>query len=200
MKNFNVYIKGHPTRYEEVIKLLEEHGGFNCCNCTGDSYLHYYYIDNFGQIKTINTCELNAWMKEHYTELSLPPKCPESWEEYCNNFPIDGFYISSGSNIDYHTGQRGNLFTNRNLLPTKEEAEAFLALMQLRSLRKAWVEDWESDWGTTYNKWCIYYINNYMKVCPAQMSSHCLSFPTLDMATKFSICFKDLIEKAKILL
>ena len=46
----NLAIKGHPTRGEEVIELLEMMGGINCYNLYGDENYACYIIEN-GEIK-----------------------------------------------------------------------------------------------------------------------------------------------------
>ena len=43
---------------------------------------------------------------------------------------------------NYGTDPRNSIL-DKNICISKEETEAFLALMQLRQLRKAWVDDWE---------------------------------------------------------
>ena len=90
---------------------------------------------------------------------------------------------------------------DKNLCSSKEEAEAFLALMQLRQLRKAWIGDWEQKKiGTAaviaYNLNEDKIIVDYGTTC----MSRPLSFPTQLMAYDFLGCFKDLCKTAKILL
>ena len=90
---------------------------------------------------------------------------------------------------------------SRNWITSKEEAEAFLALMQLRQLRKAWVGDWEQPVATPIG--VIHYWLPEDKV-KYTVGGYCinrhLSFPTKKMAEEFLECFKDLCETAKILL
>lgn len=91
---------------------------------------------------------------------------------------------------------------DKNWCTSKEEAEAFLALMQLRQLRKAWVGDWEQPDSRTYIAGITYNINDKKVVV---MIGNCwsnitLSFPTKEMAENFLDCFRDLCETAKILL
>jgi hypothetical protein len=49
---------------------------------------------------------------------------------------------------------------DRNLCSSREEAEAFLALMQLRQLRKAWVGSWEQPDHNTIISAITYYISD----------------------------------------
>ena len=107
-------------------------------------------------------------------------------------------YISSDGRIfPISSTNIENKRDDKNWCTSKEEAEAFLALMQLRQLRKAWVGDWEI---TDQLYYCIFPSKTGIKVV-----SHCnvlrsLSFPTRDMAEDFLYCFKDLCEIAKPLL
>lgn len=69
---------------------------------------------------------------------------PRSWEEFCRRFPVkkSDWCIK---NPGYVNNAESNFITrnNKTWCTSKEEAEAFLALMQLRQLRKSWVGDWE---------------------------------------------------------
>lgn len=131
---------------------------------------------------------------------------PKSWEEYCNNTKHSGYYIGRDSEIAYT--ENNDFYLNddfdKNLLPTKKLAQSFLALMQLMSLRQAWIGDWKPDhYMNMASNWGIEYEPN-----PGMFSieNHCrtngggLTFPTKEMAEEFLKCFKDLIEEAKILL
>lgn len=133
----------------------------------------------------------------------IPPK---SWEEFCERYPVkkgEAYLLPSTDGIftaeENYTGQR----LSKIWCTSEEEAEAFLALMQLRQLRKAWVGDWEQPEG----KFCagilcrIYPTHDEVAVSYATFWTNIvLSFPTPEMAKDFLSCFKDLCEKAKILL
>lgn len=125
---------------------------------------------------------------------------PRSWEEFCERYPIgkNEVYFSSDGEIRLNITAIGQTRTTSKWMINKQEAGAFLALMQLRQLRKAWVGDWvpyksysaivtneEFIVGVSTNVW------NYKRV---------LSFPTKEMADDFLSCFRDLCETAKILL
>ena len=129
---------------------------------------------------------------------------PRSWEEFCKKYPLidKEAFIDSYSNIKPPClcGERKAL-SGKNWCVSEEEAEAFLALMQLRQLRKVWVGDWEqpkneSIAGVFYNisegQVRVDYDTFWTNVV--------LSFPTRTMAQDFLNCFTDLCEKAKILL
>lgn len=130
---------------------------------------------------------------------------PRSWEEYCKQ-QIDlkkiSFYIESDwSEILIYDWKDFELDfedfkCTKNLLPTKELAEAFLAMMQLMSLRQAWIGDWEPDWnGEVF--YCIVIFHKKYTVENFSSSHHSLSFPTEEMARDFMNTFKDLLKIAK---
>ena len=129
---------------------------------------------------------------------------PRSWEEFCKKIPISTkeCYITTNSVIIENDKQRKRaLYMDRCYCTSAEEAEAFLALMQLRQLRKAWVEDWEQSKG----KPCagIFYSVSDDEVTVSYdkfWTNITLSFPTEEMAEDFLNCFRVLCETAKILL
>ena len=132
---------------------------------------------------------------------------PRSWEEYCSNFKGCYYYIQDNrDNIASSFTPNGFISSYKNILPSKELAEAFLAMMQLVSLRHDWInkwsidrgmsDDWEPDWSNVKN-WCIAYCLNEINVLQYSSISQSLSFPTKEMATDFVNCFKDLLEIAK---
>ena len=148
-----------------------------------------------------DNCEL---VKEGNTYVikEKDPK-PKSWKEFCKNFPIkpgECFIDTDSGIIEYGTAERREI-EDRDFCVNQEEAEAFLALMQLRQLRKAWVGDWEQPHGG--RSAAILYPINKQEVMVYQGNfwiSNVLSFPTNEMAQEFLECFRDLCETAKTLL
>lgn len=130
---------------------------------------------------------------------------PRSCEEFCDKYPIlPSEYYFNGRSIIFEVVMDAaprDKILDRNVCTSKEEAEAFLALIQLRQLRKAWVGDWEQPIATP-----IGVIHYWLPEDSVQCSfasyniNRHLSFPTLEMAKEFLECFKDLCETAKILL
>lgn len=126
---------------------------------------------------------------------------PKSWEEFCKNYPIqkDESIIDVNSKI---ASFKGEVFrspdSDRYICTSKEEAEAFLALIQLRQLRKAWVGDWKPSKGVGY--WSIFSSKSSLIIGINCTSNRVLSFPTQIMAHDFIGCFRDLCEIAKPLL
>lgn len=130
---------------------------------------------------------------------------PRSWREFCKNYPktTNEHFICYDSSIGQilNTPDLRDAEHDKNICISKEEAKAFLALMQLRQLRKAWVGDWEQpkdkDCAAIL---CSKYDN---KVCAHYDLFWCyciLTFPTKEIAEDFLDCFRDLCETAKILL
>lgn len=132
---------------------------------------------------------------------------PRSWEEFCENYPLTGeeYFIDTYSNLK-NTVHKSNANVNRNIkygrnwINSKEEAEAFLALMQLRQLRKAWVGDWKYEISAQNYIPSIVCVKESSIIITESIHNNVLSFPTKEMAEDFLNCFKDLYETAKVLL
>lgn len=131
---------------------------------------------------------------------------PKSWEEFCERYPVrpEEAFIDNCSviNDDIAGGDEvdRDILDQKNLCSSKEEAEAFLALMQLRQLRKAWVGDWNTV-GNDVSYIIIFVLyNRTLKVAESTAINSVMSFPSQKMAEEFLECFKDLCETAKILL
>jgi len=126
---------------------------------------------------------------------------PRSWEEFCKRYPkqLGEVKIDSACNMyEIEKNTMRHSHADRNIYTSKEEAEAFLALMQLRQLRKAWVGDWEIAARESYV--VIYTCCDNLTVDINATSRRCLSFPNKKMAEDFLSCFRNLCETAKILL
>jgi hypothetical protein len=123
---------------------------------------------------------------------ALPDKgLPKTWEGFGL---IEGYYVESGRYAQSYFGTSANP-ANRKVFPTREEAEASIALAQLCQLRDRYngqtgVEGCDHRASTPYvggdDEDVIY--NNL------------LSFKTRELRDEFANNFSDLIEKAKPLL
>lgn len=124
-------------------------------------------------------------------------KLPKSWEEL---HLIKGWFVENGSGVH----EFGNCFTtskNRNLFPTKEEAEACVALAQLCQLRDIYNEGWKPNWAMyKTEKWCIEVVNYKITKNTYYTIHRVLAFKTKELRDKFLENFRDLIEIAKPLL
>jgi hypothetical protein len=137
-----------------------------------------------------------------------PVTCVKSWEEFCEQYIIseNEYYIDTYSdinNVDTNNVKYSicrDHIEDRNLLATKEDAESFLALMQLKRLRDQWWEAlvWKPDYTDSSSyKYIIQLIRNEITIDYIHTINRFLVFPTREIAEKFLNCFKDLINKAK---
>lgn len=155
-------------------------------------------------IKIPDNCELvkngDTYVVREKEEKDSKPK---SWEEFCNKYPIKDteYFIDKYSNIWQSDKKERNVIDDRNICASIEEAGAFLALMQLRQLRKAWIGDWEQNNKSRYAVIVWDFIWNKLDVsCDLFSSYRVMSFPTEEMALDFIYYFGDLLRKAKVLL
>ena len=137
---------------------------------------------------------LSAFSEEEIIESALP----NTWEEFCKNYPIkaEECYIGLNSEVVCNDGDR-TIYSDRNMLPSIKAAKAHLALMQLHQLRdcyrQGWVPDWEDD---NIIKYCIVLESNRCVIYKNLVICNFLSFQTMELAEKFINNFKDLIETA----
>lgn len=133
---------------------------------------------------------------------------PTSWAEFCRENPrvVNEYYINSMGKIENFNSQHSSLIASRrveedkNLCKTEAEAEAFLALIQLRRLWHEWRDgkpcqqdipvifsfkhQIDGDWGITYFQ--------YNMAFP-------IWFYSEETAKLFLETFKDLFDKVKVL-
>ena len=126
----------------------------------------------------------------------LEKELPKSWEEL---HMIKGWFVENGSGI-YKFEKCFTISKNRNLFPTKEEAEACLALAQLCQLRDIYNEGWKPDWKNGTEKYSIYFNADKIYSGDIYKTQSVLSFKTKELRDKFLENFKGLIEIAKPLL
>lgn len=140
--------------------------------------------------------EYCAWFKSTYK--------PKSWKEFCEQNPIQKgeCLINNLSQVAEIAEASRRLKADRNILPSKEYAEAFLAYMQLIQLRKTWIKNniepltWKIE--TAYNKLTIVGGTPWNDKQDSAYAG--LSFPTWKLANEFLDTFKDLLEVAKLIL
>lgn len=141
---------------------------------------------------------LSAFTEEELTRIELPT----SWEEFCSqNYEVDcESYISTGSQIDLCKESFRDSEGDKNLLETKEDAEAILALIQLKRLRDAWWKalNYQPNWSSNKEeKHCIVIYSDEITFETRSYTNAFLAFPTQDYRNRFFAHFKDLIQKAK---
>ena len=127
----------------------------------------------------------------------IEKELPKSWEEL---HMIKGWFVENGSGIH----EFENCFTtskNRNLFPTKEEAEACVALAQLCQLRDRYNEGWKPNWEDNGKiKYCIEFFKGKIEKDCHYGTKRVLCFKTRELRDEPLENFRDLIEIAKPLL
>lgn len=129
---------------------------------------------------------------------ALPDKgLPRRWEDM---EAINGFVVGILSTVDGpYTLDAGT--RNRNTWPTREEAEASIALAQLCQLRDRYNGGWKPDWiSGAGTKYCITISGDKPTATGSAYSRYVLHFKTAELRDKFMENFSELIEKAKPLL
>ena len=154
-------------------------------------------------IQTIEIPEGFELKKVSDTEYKIVKKekvLPKTWEEFCKLNPIkkDEYFITSGCRIEASDlGTRG-LIIDKNLLPSKEKAEAILALCQLIQLRDCYNGDWKPDWNEgSDDKNVIVLRSGKFLTETYTVTEKILVFKTKELRDEFFYNFKDLIEKLK---
>lgn len=128
-----------------------------------------------GELKEV---ALQAFSENELTKIELP----KTWEEFFENYPIKG--------IEW------NISSAAFCLPTKEAAEAHLALMQLHQLRDCYRQGWVPDWEDSNRKYVIRHYGASFDINWYACVNSFLSFQTAELANEFLKNFRDLIEKA----
>lgn len=135
----------------------------------------------------------------------IKPQLPKTWEEFCKTHPKKAgeALITLDSNID--TLEIGNLIRNpkydKYLLPSKEYAEAMLALCQLIQLRDCYNNGWKPDWcDAKQYKYCIKMDGMEIMKAVHLDFSYILAFKSKELRDEFAKNFISLIEVAKPLL
>lgn len=159
------------------------------------------------KIQIPDNCELikdgNTYIVKERNQ--IPPK---NWEEFCGRYPVQDSecFITPNSSIASKTNWKcafnRHPIQGRNWCVSMEEAQAFLALMQLRQLRKVWIGDWKQPDSNDTMAVIIY--NKSKQQIKIDFGYYwrnsVLSFPTIKMAEDFLYCFRNLCETAKLLL
>ena len=127
-------------------------------------------------------------------------KLPETWEEFCKLYPIkkEECYIELNSIPTEVSIKERFDNDDKNVLPSKQAAEAHLALMQLHQLRDCYRQNWKPDWKNNCQaKYCIEFSDYQYKIFKYFVSCRFLSFQSEEIAKKFLMCFKNLIKQTE---
>lgn len=141
---------------------------------------------------------IKAFALDNYTEEELTKKeLPKSWEDlekisgYLVNW--EGWAMKSG--VVKTVDKRSN-----GIYPTKELAEASIALAKLLHLRDVYRAGWVPNWNDGVYKFVIIVCNNVLEANYYTSINKVLSFKSPKIRDQFLENFRDLIEQAKELL
>lgn len=130
---------------------------------------------------------------------------PRSWKEFCENSQIinEEYFIYSNSRISNTLDKQSrDCIKDRNLCKTEEEAEAFLALIQLKRLWHEYVDNYSGKVNDYYFINCFSSINGceftVLQSCSV-ISKFLFKFPSRELAEDFLNNFKDLFIKISFL-
>jgi len=142
------------------------------------------------------------FLLDNFTKDKLEAKeLPKTWEELKT---IKGYYVddkSELSKVNIHNAMTVDM--NKNIFPTKELAEASLALAQLLQLRDVYNGNWKVDLNNKPNEMryiIINHCNNISKRANCGGDNIILSFEKENIRNQFFTNFQDLLEIAKPLL
>ena len=139
-----------------------------------------------------------VWKDNKVVFEDIKPQLPKTWEEFCENYPCkkDECYIDLSCQIVrlvYEIDRDKD--SDKNILPSKQAAEAHLALMQLHQLRDCYRQGWVPALSNNELKFCINQNPDY-NITAYYDTSKFLSFSTYEIAEEFLNNFRDLIEQA----
>ena len=132
---------------------------------------------------------------DQLTFKKIEKKLPKTWEELGN---VAGWYIEKYSDIQIIAGPC--IPYNKNIFPTKELAEASLALAQLLQLRDAYNDGWVADWSDRSKKYVIGVSFNDFSIGFYYNFQHVMNFKTDALRDEFFENFQELLTIAKPLL
>ena len=158
-----------------------------------------------GEFKQI---ALEAYTEEELTYVKPLDvgELPKTWKEFCEHVVL----TSSEYTIDYCSEietkvadddtSRRDEWSDRNLLPSKKDAESHLALMQLHQLRDYYRQGWKPDLHSSDYKYIITkYLNVHNNTIEYNVEisryySCFLCFQSKEIAEEFLKNFNDLIK------
>ena len=124
-------------------------------------------------------------------------KLPKKWEDL---YMVKGWFVDFHSDV-VTTNIMHTADSVKNRFPTKEEAEACLALAQLCQLRDRYNDGWKPDWkDDREKKHCIEFFKGKIQKNYYHVLKKVLCFKTQELRDKFLENFEDLIITAKPLL
>ena len=139
-----------------------------------------------------------VWKDNKVVFEDIKSQFPKTWEEFCeqNMIKKSEYYLDPSSYILELYNDERDVFSDRNVLPTRQAAEAHLALMQLHQLRDCYRQGWEPDWNNDCDKYIIVKNRDIYVVFGGNWTNQFLSFQDRERAEEFLTNFRELIEKA----
>lgn len=197
LKNKRVFLgKNSKEVQEKIFKLGFKYPSGSTEFNFKDPFL---FFDSYGEVYSSGDLEFfnNHEYEEVTPEYILNLKNKPKWEDFGE---MKGCYVNDLSEVETILKCKSNS-VNKNLFPTKEEAEACLALSQLCQWRDKYNDGWRPDWGDNNSqKHYINYYNNEINKDVTYLSQKPLVFKSAEIRDKFIEDFRDLIEQAKPLL
>lgn len=153
----------------------------------------------YSKSRELREIALQAYSEEELTKVELP----KTWEDFCYQYSkinYKEYFIDSDSNItrvnsivlDHYRLKNGD----RNICPSKESAEAHLAMIQLEQLRDCYRGLFVTVIGMPV--WNINIYDGKPHIFQAMWGKNqsFLSFQSREVAEEYLKNFKPLIEKA----
>ena len=127
-----------------------------------------------------------VWKDGRVVFEDIEPELPNTWEEFCKNYPIKNgeHFIDNVSQIATPCWTTREIYANENLLPSYKAAEAHLALMKLHQLRDCYRQGWKPNLCEPKSIFAIHYIKNSYTVQNISASEF-LTFQSKEIASKF---------------
>ena len=123
---------------------------------------------------------------------------PKRWKDL---HQVKGWAVGEDNKIYSVERYTWEEYGRKNIFPTKEEAEACVALAQLCQLRDRYNDGWKPDWDSMSETKYVLEISRNIVVKNFYGNRHkILAFKTEELRDKFLENFRDLIETAKPLL
>ena len=141
--------------------------------------------------------KIAVWKDGKVVFEDIEPQLPNTWEEFCKNYPIKSgeFLIDSLSQILAPGFRDREIYADQNVLPNYKAAEAHLAYMQLHQLRNCYRQGWEPEVDKVSFA-IIRSVDGRLDVDRFMYSSRFLSFQSKEIAEKFLHNFRDYIQRA----
>ena len=138
-----------------------------------------------------------VWKDNQIIFEDIGPQLPNTWEEFCKNYPINSgeFVIGLSSQVASPRWGDRDINIDRNVLPNYKAGEAHLAYIQLHQLRDCYRQGWEpTDDKVSFA--IVREVGGRLYINRIMFSSTFLSFQSKEIAEKFLNNFHDLIEQA----